>query len=127
MEADTDRHLRRAAAGREDRIEDNVARDGHRVRKVTVDLVQYVFRRPAQQNRARFGSCALRQECEVLVAYLLDVEQPALRADVRLAQIFHTVHDRGANSACDAVVVGFPYSSQCRHIRLVEEVLRVVW
>jgi hypothetical protein len=39
VQLDRDGHLDRAAAGHERRVEDDVARDGHGVRQVAVDLV----------------------------------------------------------------------------------------
>ena len=65
MQANADRHLGCTAAGRKDGVEDDVPRDGHRVREVPVDLVQDVLRRPAQQDRARLRRRALGQEGEV--------------------------------------------------------------
>ena len=43
VQADRDGHLDRAAAGHERGVEDDVARDGHRVGQVAVDLVQDVL------------------------------------------------------------------------------------
>ena len=145
VQADADRHLRRAAAGREDRVEDDVARDGHRVREVAVDLVQDVLRRPAQEDRARLRRRALGEEGEVpgesivrgaiqwkgvwryvLVADLFNVEETALCADVGFAQVLDAVDDGGADSTSDTVVVRLPYSPDRRDVRLVEEVLCVI-
>ena len=85
VQAHTDRHLCRAATRRERGIEEHVPRDAHCVREVTVDLVQDVLGRPAEEDCARLRVGALGEEGEVLVADLLDVEQPTARADVRRA------------------------------------------
>jgi len=65
VQADRDGHLDRAATGHERRVEDDVARDGHGVGQVAVDLVQDVFGRPAEEDGARFGGRAFGQEGEV--------------------------------------------------------------
>lgn len=65
VQADGDGHLDRAAAGHERRVKDDVARDGHGVGQVAVDLVQDVFGRPAEEDGARFGGRAFGQEGEV--------------------------------------------------------------
>ncbi len=104
VQADRDGHLDRAAAGQERRVEDDVARDGHGVGQVAVDLVQDVLGRPAEEDGAGLGSRAFGQEGEVsailcgwglrrdwreengsffsLVAHLFDVEEPASGSDV---------------------------------------------
>lgn len=43
VEADADRHLGRTATGRKDRVEEDIARDGHRVREVAVNFVEDVL------------------------------------------------------------------------------------
>jgi hypothetical protein len=65
VQTDRDRHFHRAAARHERRVEHDVARDGHHVCQVPVDLVQYVFGRPAQQYSARLWGRAFGQEGEV--------------------------------------------------------------
>lgn len=127
MQAHTDRHLGRATTGRKSRVEEHVPRHGHRIGEVPVDLVQDVLGRPAEEDRARLGLLALGEEGEVLVADLLDVEQPALGADVRLAQVLDPVDDRSADGARDPVVVRFAHAADGRDVRLVEEVLGVIF
>lgn len=65
VEADADCHLGRTATGCKDRVEEDVARDGHRVREVAVDLVEDILRRTAEQDRASFWCCALGEEGKV--------------------------------------------------------------
>ena len=67
VQADRDGHLDRAAAGHERRVEDDVARDGHGVGQVAVNLVQDVLGWPTEEDGARFGSRAFGQEGEVSV------------------------------------------------------------
>ena len=67
MQADRDGHLDCAAAGHERGVEDDVARDGHGVGQVPVDLVQDVLGRPAEEDRACLRGRAFRQEGEVSV------------------------------------------------------------
>jgi len=63
-------------------MEHDVARDGHGVLQVALDLVEDVLGGSAQQNRAGLGVAALGKEGEVLVADLADLEEAAVRADV---------------------------------------------
>ena len=65
VQADRDGHFHRTAARNERRVKHDVARDRHRVRQVTVDLVQHVFGRPAQQYGARLWGLAFGQEGKV--------------------------------------------------------------
>ena len=67
VQADRDGHLDRAAAGHERRVEDDVARDGHGVCQVAVDLVQDVLGWTAEEDGARLGCRAFGQEGEVSV------------------------------------------------------------
>ena len=55
VQTDADRHLGRAAARCEDRVEEHVPRDGHRVCEVAVDLVEDVLGRAAEKDCAGFG------------------------------------------------------------------------
>ena len=61
------RHLRRSTAGRQGRVEDDVARDGHGVGEVALDLVQDVFGGPAEEDRAGFRGLAFGEVGEVSV------------------------------------------------------------
>lgn len=126
VQTDADSHLRRAAARCKRGVKEDVARDRHRVREVAVDLVQDVLGRAAEEDRARLRLLALGEEREVLVPDLLDVEEAALGADVRLAQVLDAVHDRRADCARDTVVVRLAHAPDRGHVCLVQEVLRVV-
>jgi hypothetical protein len=57
-------------------------------------------------------------EEEVLVTDFLDVEETTTDAHVRVTDIFNTVDDRCSYSTSDTIVIGFPNSSNRRHIRL---------
>ena len=100
-----DGHLDRTTAGQHEGVVQQVPGHRHGVLQVALDLVQHVLRRAAQQQRARLGLLALRQEAEVLVADLLDLEQAAADADRRLVQVLGAVDDLGTDGARDAVVV----------------------
>ena len=126
LQSNTNRHLRRTPTRRQRRIENHVPRHAHSISKIPIDLVQNVFGRTAQEDGAGFGRRAFGEEREVLVADLLDVEEPAFRADVRLAQVLDAVHDRTAHGARDAVVVGFAHAAERGDAGFGEEVLRVV-
>ena len=65
VQANRDGHLDCAAARDERRVEHHVARDGHRVGQVAVDLVQDVFGGPAEEDGAGFWGCTFGQEGEV--------------------------------------------------------------
>ena len=70
VQADGDGHLDCAAARHERGVEDDVARDGHGVGQVPVDLVQDVLGRPAEEDRACLWGRAFRQEGEVSVGQI---------------------------------------------------------
>ena len=76
----------------------------------------------AEQDGARLGVLALDDVGEVLVADLLDLEQPAAGADILLLEVARVVGDRGARGARDAVVVGLADAADARDTRLVEVV-----
>jgi hypothetical protein len=65
VQAYRDGHLDRSATRNERRVEHDVSRDGHRIGKVTVDLVQDVFGWSAKEDGTRFWGCAFGQEGEV--------------------------------------------------------------
>ena len=48
VKADRDGHFHSATTRYERRVKHDIARDGHRVCQVPVDLIQHVFGRPAQ-------------------------------------------------------------------------------
>ena len=126
VQADADRHLGRATSRREDRVEEDVAGDGHGVCEVAVDFVEDVLGRPTEEDGARLGFLTLSEEREVLVADLLNVEEAALRADICLTQIFDAINDCRANGARETVVVCFANAAKGGDVRLVEEVLGVI-
>ena len=70
MQANRDGHLDRPTARHERGVEDDVARDGHGVRQVAIDLVQDVLGRPAEEDGACFWGRAFRQEGKVSVGRL---------------------------------------------------------
>jgi hypothetical protein len=65
-------HLDRSAAMNEHRVEHDISRDRHRISKVAVYLVQYVFGRSVKEDGACFWGCAFGQEGEVSVIPGLD-------------------------------------------------------
>lgn len=119
-------HLGRAAAGRQPRVEDDVARHAHGVVQVALDLVEHVLGGPAEEDGAGLGVIALGQEGEVLVADLLDLEEAALRADVGLLELLDAVDDGGARGAGDTVVVRLADAAEGGDVGLDEVVLRKV-
>ena len=78
------------------------------------------------EDGARLGFLALGEEGEVLVADLLDVEQPALGTDICLTQVLDAVNDCRANGARETVVVRFANAAEGGDVCLVEEVLGVI-
>jgi len=67
MQANRDGHLDRAATGHKRGVENDVARDGHGVCQVAVDLVQDVLGWPTEEDGACFRGRAFGQESEVSV------------------------------------------------------------
>ena len=63
-------------------MEHDVARDGHGVLEVALDLVEDVFGGATEEDGAGFGDFALADEGEVFVADLFDFEEAAMGPDV---------------------------------------------
>ena len=93
-----DLHLAGAAARHQERLEHDVARHIHGVLEVALDLVEHVLARAAQYDRARLRVGALLDECVVLLADLAYVEEARASADVVLADLVRSTHDR--RTAC---------------------------
>ena len=58
-------HLGRTPTWDQRRVEEHVARDGHRISEIAVNLVQDILRRPTEKDRAGFWCLALSEEGEV--------------------------------------------------------------
>ena len=95
--------------------------------KVALDLVKNVLGRAAEKDGAGLGVLALGEEAKVLVANLLNLEQTAPSADVRLLKILHSVDDGGAGRTSYSVVVGLAHTAQGCDVGLDEEVLGEIY
>src|SRR3569833_2688552 len=126
VEPDRDGHLRRTTSGRQSRVEHDVARHSHSILQIPLDLVEDVLGWPSQEDRASLGGLALGKKGEVLVSDLLDLEQTALRANVRLLKILYTVYDGGSGRPGYPVVIRLAHPAQSRDIRLHQVMLRKI-
>jgi len=61
--------------------------------QVSLDFVQDVLGGTTKKEGARFGLLALDDEGEVLVADLVDIEEPSLGTDVRLLDFIRAMAD----------------------------------
>ncbi len=118
VEAHRDGHLGSTTAGGEPGVEHDVSRNAHGVLQVSLNLVQDILGRAAEEDRASLGRLALGEEGEVLVADLLDLEQAALRTHVRLLDVLYPVDDGSAGGPRYPVVVCLADTTKSRHVRL---------
>lgn len=63
---------------------------------------------------------------DILVTNFLNIEETTFCSDIGLPKIFQTVDDGGPDSASDAIVVRLTDTTDCRDIRLEQEMLRVI-
>mmetsp|Transcript_31604 Transcript_31604/g.60794 ORF Transcript_31604/g.60794 Transcript_31604/m.60794 type:complete len:698 (+) Transcript_31604:198-2291(+) len=120
------RHLRRASAGQEPRVEVDGAQRVHRIAEVALHLVEHVLARPTQHDRARLWLLAVDEKGEKLVAHLRNLKQAAARANVLWLDLGDAVDDGGAARARDTVVVRLAHAADARNVGLDEVVLREV-
>lgn len=104
-------------------MEHNVSCYGHGICQVAIDLVQDILAWSTEQDGAGFRSLAFGQEGEVLIADLLDLEQPALRAYVRLLEIVDTVYYGCASCPGDSVVICLSNAAESCDVALEEIML----
>lgn len=104
-------------------MEHDVAGNAHGILKVALDLVQDILGGATEKDGAGLGVLALGEEGEVFVTNLLDLEEAAPGADIRLLNILDPVDNGGASGAGYSVVVGFAYTAERSDVGLQKVVL----
>lgn len=91
--------------------------------EVSLDLIQNIFRRPAQQDRACLGILALCQEGEVFITDLRNLEEPTMGTDVGGCCGENGVDDCCTSCTSNAVVVRLADTANSSDIVFDEEML----
>lgn len=104
-------------------MEKHVARDRHGVLKVALNFVEDILGRTAKEDCASFGLGALGNESKVLITNFLYLKETTSCSNVGLSNIIDTIHDGGAGSACDTVVISLANTAKSSDVALEEVVL----
>lgn len=104
-------------------MEKHVARDGHGVLKVALNFVEDILGGTTEEDCASFGLGALSNESKVLITNFLYFKETTSGSNVGLGNIIDTIHDGGAGSACDTVVISLANTAKSSDVALEEIVL----
>mmetsp|Transcript_76262 Transcript_76262/g.123249 ORF Transcript_76262/g.123249 Transcript_76262/m.123249 type:complete len:388 (+) Transcript_76262:451-1614(+) len=116
-------HLGGATAWQEPGLHDDVASHVEGVLEVALDLVEHVPGGAPQEHRAGLGILALRQEGEVLLPELLDLEHAALGAHHALGELLRAIANVSTCHTSNAVVVSLADAADAGDTALEQEVL----